>query len=428
MPLFAGDIAGDLERQAVGCVQVRRGAPRERRLPAAWTQVVELFHAGATRRCPRVRWKRRSSSVSVDEDGGAMARQLRIDLGVGVDGRFGHAGQERLREPGLAAEAAGAADDHAADVIAAGVARHDAVGDQEGRRAGVIRDHPVGREQLARAATSECPARRLDAVEHAAESDRCGSWSPTSWSTETMRSKPMPVSTCLAGSGSSCVGLERLYWMKTRFHSSRKRWQSPLTRQTWPGTCLLVAGLRAQVDVDLAVRAAGAGLGHLPEVVLAPEEQHVVREHARLLAPDVGRLVVARDDALLVLEARSPTGGRLGRPQTLGQQFPGPGDGFLLVVVAERPVAEHLEEGVVRVVAADVVQVVVLAGHAHALLRSRRRGCRAALPVPRKTSLNWTMPELVKSRVWSPPGTSDMDGTMVWPRAAKKSRKALRMA
>ena len=45
-----------------------------------------------------------------------------------------------------------------------------------------------------------------------------------------------------------------------------------------------------------------------------------------------------------------------------------PGDGFFLVIIAEGPVAEHLEEGVVGVVTADIVQVVVLACHAHAFL------------------------------------------------------------
>ena len=39
-----------------------------------------------------------------------------------------------------------------------------------------------------------------------------------------------------------------------------------------------------------------------------------------------------------------------------------------LVVVAKRPVPQHLEEGVVRVIPPGIVQVIVLAGHAHAFL------------------------------------------------------------
>src|SRR5262249_38499993 len=42
--------------------------------------------------------------------------------------------------------------------------------------------------------------------------------------------------------------------------------------------------------------------------------------------------------------------------------------GLGLVVIAERPVAEHLEEGVVIGVAADFLEIVVLAGDADALL------------------------------------------------------------
>ena len=63
----------------------------------------------------------------------------------------------------------------------------------------------------------------------------------------------------------------------------------------------------------------------------------------------------------------------------LGQQLPGPGDGFLLEVVAERPVAEHLEEGVVARGVADLVEVVVLAAGAQAALHVGRAHVAALL-------------------------------------------------
>ena len=50
------------------------------------------------------------------------------------------------------------------------------------------------------------------------------------------------------------------------------------------------------------------------------------------------------------------------------------------------------------------------------------------LSAPRKTSLNWTMPELVNSSVGSSAGTSDDDGTIVCPRSAKKCRNLVRMS
>ena len=56
----------------------------------------------------------------------------------------------------------------------------------------------------------------------------------------------------------------------------------------------------------------------------------------------------------------------------LGGELPGPRDGLGLEVVAEAPVAEHLEEHEVASGAPDVVEVVVLAAGAHALLRVGR--------------------------------------------------------
>ena len=42
--------------------------------------------------------------------------------------------------------------------------------------------------------------------------------------------------------------------------------------------------------------------------------------------------------------------------------------------------------------------------------------------------MNWTMPELVKSSVWSPAGTRLALGTTAWPRSAKNSTKRRRIS
>ena len=115
------------------------------------------------------------------------------------------------------------------------------------------------------------------------------------------------------------------------------------------------------VEMDFAARAAGARLAHFPEIVLLAEAQDVRRVDVRDRAPELGRLVV-------VGVHRGPEAGLRELPY-FGEQLPGPGDGLLLVVVAERPVAEHLEERVVVGVAPDLFQVVVLARNADALLR-----------------------------------------------------------
>src|SRR5205085_5631895 len=52
---------------------------------------------------------------------------------------------------------------------------------------------------------------------------------------------------------------------------------------------------------------------------------------------------------------------------------------FFLEVIAERKIPEHLEERVVARRLADLVEIVVLAAGAHALLRRRRALVRALL-------------------------------------------------
>jgi hypothetical protein len=82
-----------------------------------------------------------------------------------------------------------------------------------------------------------------------------------------------------------------------------------------------------------------------------------------------------------------------------------------LEVVAEAEVAEHLEEGVVPGRVADVLEIVVLAAGPHAALRADRAAySRVSRPV--NTSLNWTMPAFVNSRVGSFAGTSELLGTI----------------
>ncbi len=140
---------------------------------------------------------------------------------------------------------------------------------------------------------------------------------------------------------------------------------------------VLAAGLvRRAVDVDLGARAAGAGVAHLPEVVLAEVVDALVGYAAEPL-PDVRGFRIPRDPVPRVaLEAAHVQPLGVEAPH-LGEQLPRHRDGAFLEVVAERPVAEHLEERVVPAGPADVVEVVVLAPGADALLRVRR-------PAPRR--------------------------------------------
>jgi hypothetical protein len=135
--------------------------------------------------------------------------------------------------------------------------------------------------------------------------------------------------------------------------------------------------LFAVVVEDFGARAAGAGVAHHPEIVggvagalVVADADDALDRHADFLGPDVVGLVVLgidRDRQLV-----------LGQLVDFGQQFPGVLDRVALEVVAEAEVAEHLEEGVVTRRVADVLEVVVLAAGAHALLRGRRAANRAA--------------------------------------------------
>src|SRR5215213_2134079 len=132
----------------------------------------------------------------------------------------------------------------------------------------------------------------------------------------------------------------------------------------------------AAIQMDFGARTTGSGLCHLPEIFLAPEEQNMRWIKTGLFFPSVRGLIIARDRAFLILKTGCI---QLIFRQTpyVGEELPRPGNRFLLVVIAERPVAEHLKKGVMRVIAAHIVKIVVLACYAHTLLRVNRAGVGA---------------------------------------------------
>ncbi len=121
----------------------------------------------------------------------------------------------------------------------------------------------------------------------------------------------------------------------------------------------------AAVVVQLRARAAGADVGHPPPVLLvarrevAPAHEPLRRQPDLVLPDRVGEVV----------------GGVDGRGEPLrrdlevaGQELPRPVDRLALEVVAEAPVAEHLEQRVMARRPADLLEVVVLAGDPQAAL------------------------------------------------------------
>ena len=135
-----------------------------------------------------------------------------------------------------------------------------------------------------------------------------------------------------------------------------------------------VHGAGGEVHMDLGAGAAGAGVAHHPEVVFLVAvhdvDVGVEADGAVMRGPEFpGFLVAVGGVALgfvgLVNGGIDALGGEF---PAVDDELPRPADGFLFEVVAEGPVAEHLEEGVVVGVEADVIEVVVLAAGADALL------------------------------------------------------------
>ena len=81
-------------------------------------------------------------------------------------------------------------------------------------------------------------------------------------------------------------------------------------------------------------------------------------------------------DSCTVIHSRSPSKPQPPVGRVAGDEVPAPRDRRLLEVVAEAEVAEHLEEHEVALGAPDVVEVVVLAAGASALLRADRAEIR----------------------------------------------------
>ena len=114
-----------------------------------------------------------------------------------------------------------------------------------------------------------------------------------------------------------------------------------------------LAGAGAQIDMNFGARTAGAGFAHHPEVVLLAAvddvDFRIQTDRPELRRPQFPGFLIALSRILL---------GRIGlinrgidalrrKLPDLDHQLPGPIDGVLLEVVAEGPIPQHLEKGVV---------------------------------------------------------------------------------
>ena len=114
------------------------------------------------------------------------------------------------------------------------------------------------------------------------------------------------------------------------------------------------------VIMNLRTGAAGTRLAHFPEVILLGKLQNVSGINVRDFLPDGNGLVI------ILIDCRPQP--LLGQAPDLGEQFPAPADRLALVIIAEGPVSEHLEKGVVIGIIPDFLEIVMLTADPDALL------------------------------------------------------------
>ena len=126
---------------------------------------------------------------------------------------------------------------------------------------------------------------------------------------------------------------------------------------------------RTEVDVDFRARTARTCITHFPEVVLLVTVDDVV--FWQVLFPVTSSFVVAVEAVFCATFEYGCVQVFRVQLQYIYQVFPCPSNRFFLEIVAERPVAEHFEHGVVISIVTYFFQVIVLTTYAETLLRVR---------------------------------------------------------
>ena len=350
------EVAGDAE----GVVETKRLVAREHpvRRRRAVEALLELRQAEP---------EHRLEALLLGQDHPLDVLALLAQLGVRLAHlrrQHGHQPvEERLAHPEVLAVRHRAAHDAPQGVAAELVRRHHAVGDEEGRGAGVIGDHPhrdVGR--LHRAAVAR-PGEPPDGVEQRGEQVGV-----------VVRQHPLQHR---RDPFEPHAGVDR---RRGQRDERPVRLPLELHEHVVPDFDVAVAGaghaeahrlgagevVPAEV-VHLGAAAAGPRFAHRPEVVLAQLADPLGRQ---VPTPDGVGVVVARHLRHRVPAAEDRGVQAVGRQlPDLGEQRPGEGDRVGLEVVAEGEVSQHLEERVVARRGAHVLEVVVLPADPHALLR-----------------------------------------------------------
>ena len=342
-----GDLDGQVDGEAVGVVQLEGDLARQR---GAGLETLEgLIEVGAAR------VERVGEALLLGADDALDQRDVLEQVGVGLAHQAVNLVDERGEESALDAQQAavedGTAQQAAQDVLAALVARQDAVGDHEVDRAGVVGDDAqraggagvlvsdvgLARDLLAQGdealheVTVIVGALVLHDAGHALEAHA-----------------RVEVAVGQLGHRTVLLAVEL-------GEDEVPELEEAVAVAAGLAVGLAAADLLALVVVDLGAGSAGAGGAGGPEVVVLAQAGDVVLGDAQR-APDVVGLVVVGEDGEVEAVER--------QLELLSDQFEGPGAGLLLGDAAKGEVAKHLEERQVTAVLADAVDVI----GAHALL------------------------------------------------------------
>ena len=359
---LAGDVGSQVDREAVGVVQLEHHIARNDRALQAGQILLEDLQALL---------QGLGELLFLGLQHALDMRLLLLELGEGF-AHLGHQGGDDLVEEAalgtqLVAVAAGATHDAAQHVATTFVGRGHAVGDQEAARADVVGDHL--QRSLAFIGAADGLGRSgqqvleqidlvvgIDVLQHGADALQAHAG--------VHRGRRQRVQHAIGSTVELHEHVVPDLDVAVAVFFRRTGWAAP--------------DVLAVVEEDLGAGAARAGIAHGPEVVggvgcalVVADADHALGGNADFLGPDVVGLVIGGVDGDPEL--------LLGQVQPLvgGQKFPGVMDGIALEVVAEAEVAQHLEEGVVARGVADVFQVVVLAAGTHALLAGGGAGVGA---------------------------------------------------
>ncbi len=293
-----------------------------------------------------------------------LGRQPHVDrlgvlaqLRVGAAHQLAHALAVARQEARVQLQAAALLDrsahhpaQHVAAVLVGG---HHAVSEEEGHRAGVVREDAqpaVGIEVLAVAPAGELLSQLDQGLELV-----CLEHRPLA-----LEDRRQAVQ---AEARVDVVGRQRLQQragaVGARLLVVLHEHQVPILQEALvllTGEILRAAVLDAAVHVQLRARAARAAGARLPEVLRARAGHDPLAWDAQL-QPLLDRLLVrAEPEAVVALKHRHPDV-LLVEPEDVPRKLPRERDGLALEVVPEGEVAEHLKEGQVACGVADVVDV-----------------------------------------------------------------------